>query len=445
MHTKDTVSSISPAATANAAGDSRTLYTKVALRVLPILVASYFFAYLDRVNVGLAKLQMLDDLKLSEAAYGFGAGIFFLGYLLFEVPSNMLMVKIGAKKTLCRIMILWGFISMGFAFVQTPTQFYVLRFLLGVAEAGFYPGIILYLTFWFPSNVRARMTALFYTAVPISGVLGGPVSGLILESMKHTGGLAGWQWLFLLEGAPSVLIGLSLPWLLNNKPSEARWLSASEKDAIAADLAAENDRKMAAVNGDTSLMATIKNLRVWHLVLICLGQSFLIYGISFWLPTIIKDLGISNPLNLGLVTAIPYAAGAIALNVVGRSSDRKLERRWHTALPFLCAAVGLALSVPLKSSPTACIVALTFATASAYAAATMFWTLPSLFLAGMGMAAAIGLINSLGGLGGFFSPYIVGVIKTSTGSTEGGVLFIAAIAVIAGLLALALPRKLSNQ
>lgn len=425
--------------------DANPVYQKIAKRILPILIVSYLFAYLDRVNVGFAKLQMLDDLGLSEAAYGLGAGIFFVGYLLFEVPSNILMIKIGAKKTICRIMILWGLISMAFAFVQTPTQFYVLRFLLGVAEAGFYPGIILYLTFWFPSRTRAKMTAFFFTAVPVSGLLGGPISGWILSGMHSIHGLAGWQWLFLIEGLPSVLLGISIPWLLCNCPQDAKWLSAEEKRLVLKELDDEIKRKNREVQGNSSIGAMLRNPKVWVLTTICLGQAVCIYGISFWLPSMIRELGYKDSFQVGLISAIPFAAAAIALNIVGRSSDRRLERRWHTAVPFACAAASLFVSTLLKSEPIFALVALTVATMAAYSATTMFWTLPSLFLSGMGMAAAIGLINSLGGLGGFLSPYVIGMLKDATGSTVYGIYFISAIAGLGALLVLRLPKDVANR
>jgi D-galactonate transporter len=421
------------------------LYGKIAKRIIPVLMVSYLLAYLDRVNVGFAKLQMLNDLKFSEAAYGLGAGIFFIGYLLFEVPSNILMMKIGARKTICRIMILWGLISMGMAFVHTPMQFYVMRFLLGVAEAGFYPGIILYLTFWFPSHTRAKMTALFYTAVPLSGMLGAPLSGWIMESMNQFHGVSGWQWVFLIEGLPSVLLGLAIPKLLHDSPEQAPWLTHAEKSRVRADLQIEADRKLRHTGGDSSILAGLRNVRVWHLTLICLCQAVANYGISFWLPTLIKDLGFTSQLHIGLIAAVPFTAAAITLNLFARSSDRRLERRWHTAIPFTMCAMGLVLSVVFRGNVALSLICLTVAAAGAYSVSAMFWSLPSLFLAGMGMAAAIGLINSLGGLGGFLSPFGMGLIREATGSTAIGVYLVAAFALTGALLTLALPRQVVNR
>lgn len=268
-----------------------TVYTKIAWRIIPVLMLCYFFAYLDRVNVGFAKLQMLNDLKFSETAYGLGAGLFFIGYLLFEVPSNILMMRIGARKTICRIMVLWGAISVAFAFVQTPTQFYILRVLLGAAEAGFYPGIILYLSFWFPSATRAKMTALFFTAVPVSGLFGAPASGLILDGLNGLHGLSGWQWMFIFEGIPSLLLGLAVPILLCDAPQQAKWLNDAEKATVVGELEQESRAKSEHAHGDIGVAGTFTNARVWHLTAICVCQVAAIYGIGFWLPTILREVG----------------------------------------------------------------------------------------------------------------------------------------------------------
>ncbi|MCY1513392.1 putative tartrate transporter [compost metagenome] len=428
-----------------ASSSGPAVYGKIARRILPFLIVCYLMAYLDRVNIGFAKLRMLEDLSFTEAAYGLGAGLFFIGYLLFEAPSNILMMKIGAKKTIMRIMVLWGLISMGFAFVQTPTQFYFLRFLLGVAEAGFYPGIILYLTFWFPSRYRGKMLALFVTAIPLSGVIGGPLSGWILQSMDQAHGFAGWQWLFLIEGLPSVLLGLAVPWFLTDSPHQAKWLSAEEKRNVLADLEEDAQRKTQEGGDHSSILAMLADRRVWTMVALCVCQAIGIYGVSFWLPSLVSGLGYQNVLQIGLISAAPFGAAAIALNLVGRSSDRRLERRWHLIGAFLVGAAGLVASVWLHNTPIAALVALTVATAGVYSATTMMWMLPSLFLNGVGMAAAIGVINSIGGLGGFVSPYVIGLIKDSTQSTSGGIYFIAVVAVIGAVLTYRLPKSLVNR
>ena len=433
----------SPTTGAQSSTPTSDVYGRIAWKILPFLIICYLFAYLDRVNVGFAKLRMLEDLQFSEAAFGLGAGLFFIGYLLFEAPSNVLMMKIGAKKTIMRIMLLWGLISMAFAFVQTPMQFYVLRFLLGVAEAGFYPGIVLYLTFWFPSRFRGRMLGLFMTAIPLSGVIGAPLSGWILHQMHDHSGLAGWQWLFLIEGFPSVVLALMVPWMLTDTPRQAKWLNDDEKHFVEADL--EADAKAKAEGFHPSITMMLKDKRVWVMVALCLCQAVGIYGVSFWLPSLVNGLGYDDPLTIGIISAVPFLAGAIALNVLARSSDKHLERRWHLIAAFGASAIGLVASVVLHQTPVAAIAALTLGAAGVYAASTMMWMLPSIFLGGVGMAAAIGLINSIGGLGGFISPYVMGVIKDATHDTAAGVFFIAAVAVIGALIAYKLPKKLVNR
>ncbi|RXN86313.1 MFS transporter [Achromobacter aloeverae] len=412
---------------------------------MPFLIICYLFAYLDRVNVGFAKLRMLEDLKFSETAYGFGAGLFFIGYLIFEAPSNVWMMKVGARKTIMRIMLLWGLLSMAFAFVQTPVQFYVLRFLLGAAEAGFFPGIVLYLTFWFPSRVRGRMLGLFMAAIPLSGVIGAPLSGWIMHSMHDQSGFAGWQWLFLMEGCPSVVLALLVPWMLTDVPAQASWLTDDEKRQVHADLDADAKAKDAMGGFHPSILAMLGDARVWAMVALCICQAIGNYGVSFWLPTLVKDLGYQDPLIIGLLSAIPFLAGAIALNLVARSSDRRLERRWHLIGGFLVSATGLTASALLHASPMLALAALTVGTAGVYMATTMMWMLPSIFLGGVGMAAAIGIINSLGGLGGFVSPYLMGMVKDATQSTAGGIYFIAGVAVVGAVLAYRLPRRLVNR
>ncbi|WP_223217665.1 MFS transporter [Paraburkholderia phenoliruptrix] len=428
-----------------AAHERRALYAKVAWRIMPVLILCYFFAYLDRVNIGYAKLQMLGDLGMSEAAYGLGAGLFFIGYLLFEVPSNLLMTRIGARKTICRIMVLWGLISIAFAFVDKPWQFYLLRVLLGAAEAGFYPGIILFLTYWFPSHARGRMTAIFFAAVPISGVLGGPVSGMIIERLHGAVGAHGWQWLFILEGIPSVLVGLCIPFILTDKPSQATWLSADEKNRISADLEAEHRFKETVELKGTSVSGVFAKGMVWYLIAICLCQTLALNGIAFWLPTLIKSLGVSGAFEIGMLSAIPYLAAAISLVVFGRSADRRMERKWHTAIPFLMVSAGLAASVHAHGNLSGALLLLAVATAGAYTVAGMFWALPSLFLNGTRMAAAIAFINSVGGLGGFFGPSLIGFVKDTTGSTDYGVYFIAATSILGALLVAFLPRNVVNR
>jgi D-galactonate transporter len=421
------------------------LYSKIAWKIMPLLIVCYLFAYLDRVNVGFAKLQMLSDLGMSDAAYGFGAGIFFIGYLIFEVPSNLLMMRIGAKKTLCRIMVLWGLISMCMAFVHTPTQFYIARFLLGLAEAGFYPGIVLYLTFWFPSYRRSKIIAIFYMAIPLSGVLGGPLSGYILNFAGASSSIAAWQWLFIIEGLPSVLLGLSIPFLLCNKPSEAAWLSAEEKRMVGDDLRENEKAKHGIAPKREGVLGTLMDPRVWVMAVLCLCQAVLLYGIGFWLPTLVQAMGASSPLNIGLLSAIPFAFALVVINVVGRSSDKHRERRWHLIVPFLVAASFLCISVWLRGNPVLAMIALVIGVGAGYSVSVIMWSLPTLFLTGIGMAAGVGMINAIGGLGGFFSPWAIGAIKTATHSNTGGMYFIALICVIGALITYRLPKHQVNR
>lgn len=420
------------------------VYRKVAFHIMPFLMLCYVAAYLDRINIGFAKLHMLNDLGFSETAYGLGAGLFFMGYLIFEVPSNLLMMRIGAKRTISRIMILWAFVSACFAFVQTPTQFYILRFLLGVAEAGFYPGVILYLTYWFPSARRAKMVALFVGAVPLSGMLGAPLSGTIISMSDGLHGLTGWQWMFIIEAIPSLVLGLLCLKFLDDRPSDANWLSKEEKAAIEADLEADRERH----KGDAStvsLLATFKDPRVWKMTAICFCSAVCSYGVSFWLPTLVSQLKVGDVMHVGLYTAVPFTAAFVCMYLIGRHSDQTRERRWHLVGPFACVCLGLVGSIALHDSMGWALVALSVAAVGAYSTTAMLFSISSLILSGVGMAAGVAAINCVGGLGGFLSPYIVGLVKDMTGSTDNGVYFIACFAVVGALITLSLPKKLVNR
>lgn len=426
------------------APDRNAVYRKVALHIMPFLMLCYVAAYLDRINIGFAKLHMLNDLGFSDAVYGLGAGLFFIGYLIFEVPSNLLMMRIGAKRTISRIMILWGIISACFAFVETPTQFYVLRFLLGAAEAGFYPGVILYLTYWFPANKRAKMVALFVGAVPLSGMIGAPLSGAIIEWGHGAQSLAGWQWMFLIEAVPSLILGLLCLKYLADSPAVAPWLTQAERELVEGELQAE--RELTRHDKSTvSLAATLKDRRVWKMTSICFCSAICSYGVSFWLPTLVQQLNVGDVMHVGLYTAVPFTAAFVVMYLIGRSSDRMRERRWHLVGPFTCVCVGLVGSVWFHGSMGLALLSLTIAAVGAYSTTSMLFTIPGLFLSGVGMAAGVALINCFGGLGGFVSPYVVGVVKDVTGSTDNGVIFIACVAMIGAALTLTLPKKLVNR
>ena len=411
-------------------------YRRIAYRLVPFLVVLFILAWIDRVNVGFAKLSMLQDLQFSEAVYGLGAGIFFIGYFLFEVPSNLLLEKIGARKTLARITILWGLASMAMIYVKTPTSFYVMRFLLGIFEAGFFPGVVLYLTYWFPSAHRARINGLFMTSFAIAGVVGGPVAGFIMSRMEGVGHLANWQWLFLLEGIPSVLAGFAVLAWLPETPRQAKWLSAAEQDAVVRAVEAENHDPAK----HASFGAALANARVW----VCAAIYFCVVSgnatIAFWTPSIIKELGVQGNFQIGLIAAIPFIAGTIAMVWNGAHSDRTGERRMHCAIAAVIAAAGLVATGALLGSPALALISLTVAAIGILAAFPVFWSIPA-FLAGTAAAGGIALINSIGNLAGFVAPYMIGWLKTSTGHLSAGLYFVATLELGAAVLVILGTRK----
>lgn len=387
--------------------------------------------FLDRVNVGFAALHMNEDLGFSPSVYGFGAGIFFLGYIAFEIPSNMALRRFGARIWIARIMISWGIVACAMAFVYSETSFYVTRALLGIAEAGFFPGIILYLTYWFPAAERARIVAIFIASVPLATVFGGPLSGALLE-MDGILGFKGWQWMFVIEGLPAVVLGVLALKVLTNRPEEAAWLTLEEKQALSSALARE--AKETAELGYADMGAALTRPRVLALGGLYFLMVIGLYGIGFWMPQVIGGFGLGS-LAVGFLTAIPYLFAAVAMVLWGRHSDRSGERRWHIALPLFLAAAAFAWSAysgPLV--PT--MVALTLATLGFYAAFGPFWSLPTALLTGAGAAAGIALVNSIGNVAGFAGPYIVGLLKEATGSFSAALLFLAAALALGGLMAL---------
>jgi D-galactonate transporter len=422
--------------------DAAAVYRKVTWRFVPFLMICYIVAYLDRVNVGFAKLQMLSDLKFSDTVFGLGAGVFFLGYFLFEVPSNILLHKVGARRWIARIMISWAIISSAFMFVSTPFTFYVMRFLLGLAEAGFFPGIILYLTFWFPAQRRARMVCTFMTAIPLAGLIGGPLSGWIMESFGGVLGYHGWQWLFVLEAVPAVILGIAVLLYLDDGIRPAKWLNENEKRLLESAIEKEAQGKVA----HPSLRAMFADPRVWLMALIyfccVMGQ----YGLTFWLPTLIKTAGITGVLNIGLFTAIPYAAAVITMLYMGRSSDKHGERRWHLVIPLLLGAIGLVGSALAGTTNTAvAIVFLSIAAAGVLSSAPLFWSLPTAFLNGVAAAAGIAAINSVGNLAGFASPFLIGAIKDVTHSTNIALYMLAGVLVVGAVIVMSIPARLVNR
>ncbi len=417
-------------------------FSKVFWRLMPFLALLFIVAWIDRVNIGFAKLRMLEDLGFSETVYGLGAGIFFVGYFLFEVPSNLLLERIGAKKTLARITILWGITSIAMVFVNSTTSFYVLRFLLGAFEAGLVPGVVLYLTFWFPASRRAQMTGFFISASAVAGIIGGPLAGLIMNNMGGMAGLANWQWLFLLEGIPSVLIGIAAIYLLADKPEQANWLDAHEKKLIQAEL--EADHRNAGPR-QHSFGDALKNPKIWIFTVIffCIVSGNM--AIAFWAPTIIRGMGFSNNLTIGFLSSIPYVAGAVCMVLHGRHSDKILERRYHCALGVLVGAAGLAVVAAVPTSPWIAMMALTVAAAGILSAFPVFWEMPLVILTGTAAAGGVALINSIGNLSGFVGPYLIGYFKTLTGQVSGGLYFIAGFEVLAAVLILLFVPKLVQK
>ncbi|GLK55463.1 D-galactonate transporter [Methylopila capsulata] len=429
-----------PGATAATADFESRTYKKVFMRIVPFLMLLYVIAYLDRVNVGFAKLQMSGDLGFSETVFGLGAGLFFIGYFLFEVPSNILLHKLGARVWIARIMVTWGLVSACFWFVETPVQFYALRFLLGLAEAGFYPGIILYITYWFPSHRRARIIAVFMAAIPISGIFGNPLSGWIMDAFNGVAGHQGWQWMFVIEAIPAVILGVVVYFYLDDRISDAKWLTGDEKALLQREIAADQKGKVQ----EASLGSVVKDPRIWAMAFIyfciVMGQ----YGLTFWLPTLVKGAGIQGNLMIGAVSAIPFLCAVVVMILCGRSADRMRERRWHLIIPALVASAGFVVSAT-TGSPLIGIIALSAAAAGVLTCSPLFWSLPTAFISGAAAAAGIAIINSVGNLAGFVSPYAIGALRDATQSTAAGMYMLAGSLAIGALAIYLTPAKLVNR
>jgi sugar phosphate permease len=403
------------------------LYRRIGWRILPLLVVCYLFAYIDRVNIGFAKLQMSQDIGISEAVYGLAAGIFFLGYVIFEVPSNLLLRRIGTRKTIFRIMLLWGLTSAAMLFVHDATSFYVLRFLLGVFEAGFAPGIIFYLTYWYPkARMGAAMSVLMIPG-PLGSMIGAPLSAGLMTGLDGAAGMAGWQWMFLVEGLPCVLLAFVVLRLLPDGPGDARWLTPDERALVQGALTAEQ------VSGEHRFRKVLTDPRVYGLALgyFCLISG--LYGISFWLPTILADNGVESVVAIGLWTAVPYAAALVLMHVLARRSDATGERRLHIVIPTFVSTAALAVAAFTGSTFAISMTALIVSTAFMWGAYTVFWSVPSTFLTGDAAAGGIAFINSIGLLGGFFSPTLIGFVKEATGSTQIGLLTLVGLLVVGGV------------
>jgi len=414
-------------------------YNRLARKLIPFLLVLYIISFLDRVNVGFAKLQMSADIGLSDAAFGAGAGIFFIAYAICEIPSNLLLQRYGARFWIARILVVWGVISVSMMFVRTPTSFLVLRFLLGVAEAGFYPGILLYLTYWFPMKLRSQVCSLFFVGIPLAGVIGGPISGFIMKSMGGIHGLAGWQWLFLMEGLPAVLGGIAAYLYLSDGPRDAKWLSEEERNLVVSAIQSEDLQRRAEGHGHR-LIDAFRNRYVWMLALTNFTLLGGIYGVSFWLPQIVRDLGVKDVFLNGLTNTIPFAVACVAMILVGRSSDRRRERSYHIIVSGIAGAAGLAGAAAFMNYPILALACLSVALAGALSSISVLWVIPGTILTGVAAAGGIALMATIGNLGGYVAPYILGVAKQATHRLDAGLYVMAAAMLVGAMIAHFLPR-----
>ncbi len=417
-----------------------TTYRTLKWHLIPFLMLCYVVSYLDRVNVGFAKLQMQGDLHFSDTTYGIGAGIFFVGYILCGVPSNLMLHRVGAKAWIAFIMLIWGVLSGLLAFVTTPAQFFVLRLLLGAAEAGFNPGVILYLTYWFPGARRARTVSMFQSAIPISGVVGGRLAGWILDRLNGDFHQRGWQWLFLIEAIPAVILAVSVWCYLDNGIDQARWLTSAQKAFLRRRVSEEG-----ALKEHSSVSASLGDVRIWRLSSLALGLVIGVYAVSFWMPTLLKDAGTRSNTEVGWLSAIPNLIAIPVMLLFARSSDLKRERRWHVASASLLGGLGLVCTALFSHHLVLTLLSLSLATAGLISAIPMQWSFVTAFLGGASGAAAIGLQNSVSNLGGLISPPLIGWLKDRTGSVETGLTAIAGCAVVSAVIALTLPARLVDR
>ncbi|KQQ57074.1 MFS transporter [Pseudomonas sp. Leaf127] len=432
-----TVQSAHTVGTPHAVSDST--HRTVTWRLMPLLLVCYLFAHLDRINIGFAKMQMSADLQFSDTVYGLGAGLFFVAYALFGVPSNLALDRVGPRRWIAMLMVVWGVMSTGMLLVETASGFYTLRFLLGVAEAGFFPGILVYLNRWYPASRRAQITALFAIAVPMAGVIGGPLSGMILENLNDAGGLRGWQWMFLLEGSPVVLLGLLVWRVLPERFDQVSWLSREQKQRLGDELKAEEQRKTI-----TSFAGIVRDGHVWLLVAIYFAVMLAVNTLAFWMPTLIHGAGIARDSLVGWLSALPYLAGVFFMLACGRSSDRHRERRWHLCVPLLMCAVGIATAGIAPGSTLPVLAGLIVAGMGASAALPMFWQLPPAFLSSRTQAAGIGLISSFGSIAAFLAPYLIGWMRDTTHSASLALYVLALLIALGSLLVLRTPAAIVN-
>lgn len=413
---------------------SDALHRKIALRLLPILMVCYLLAYIDRQNIGFAKLEFMGDLGFSEAVFGLGGGLFYLGYCLFEVPSNLMLKKIGARATMLRIMCAWGVFSTLFAWMQSPEHFYILRFLLGVAEAGFFPGVLLYISFWVPPSRRASFTAMFMAAMPLSGLIGSPLSGAIMQASNGVLGWYGWQWMFVIQGIPSVIMGIIVYFILADNPDKAKWLNANEKSALKAELEAEEVVKRGKV--DANFRQVLVNPRFYGLAAMSVSLIGCIAGLQLWMPSVIRAAGVDDVLQIGFLAAIPSVLAIVTQQLNARHSDRTMERRWHAALPMMMAGFCFLVLPVLQGNLLFSMLCLCLASIGLLSATGPYWTLPSAQLSGSAAAGGIALVTTVGGFGAFVASTVVGWINDTVGAGYAGLWFYAALALIGPVLML---------
>ncbi len=428
-----------PSASTALAAASRSTHSLITWRLMPLLLLCYLFAHLDRINIGFAKMQMSTDLHLSDTVYGFGAGLFFIAYALFGVPSNMALDRVGPRRWIATLMVVWGLLSTSMLWIEGAAGFYALRFLLGVAEAGFFPGILVLLNRWYPARRRAQITALFAIAVPMAGVVGGPLSGGILQAFHDVGGLRGWQWMFLIEGLPVVVLGLVVLKALPDHFESVSWLSTEQKRELREEMAGEEQRKSI-----TSLGGIVRDANVWLLVAIYFAVMLAVNTLAFWMPTLIHGAGIGSDGQVGLLSAVPYVAGCLFMLGCGRSSDRLRERRWHLLVPLLMSALGIALAGVAPTHAPLVMTGLVIAGMGASAALPMFWQLPPAFLANNTQAAGIALISSIGSVASFLAPYLIGWMRDTTHSTSLALYVLAGFITLGGLLVLRTQAAIVN-
>lgn len=401
-------------------------YAKVVWRTIPIILLAFICAYYDRVNISFAKLQMQGELGFSDAAYGLGAGLFFIGYFIFEIPSNVIMHRVGAKVWITRIMVTWGLASAAMMFAYNELTFYLLRFFVGAAEAGFAPGVLLYFTYWFPAERRARINSMFILGIVLAGLTGGPVAGMLMTWGHGVWGLSGWQWLFLGEGVPTIVLGVVVFFMLDDNIKSAKWLSVEEKEMLQRNV----DKDYVGMKEHASWFAAVKDPSSLYLAVLYFLTMSGLYGFTFWMPQLIKNTGVESPLHVGLLSAIPYVAAAVAMPLASRHSDRTGERKGHLAACLVVCASGYIVSALFQGHTVIALMALTVACMSLFSALPIFWTLPPKFLVGASAASGIAFINSVGNLSGFSSAYIVGKVRDLTGSTAGGLYTVAVICLV---------------